>query len=252
MRIIVSVLVFSMAAVAAAAQSRQNYIFWSGDKACGQKSSEIPDVETVMCSSTMTERGPVSTISHRGISLAVAFLDDDEYSIVAARVTNSNSEVIAFDSDVWGAAHFKAKTDFYSGGKPLVAETSIPSRNIIRRMIYANKLENSLDAVNAEGVKTSETKTVRRPDGTTQRVDMIVPDKEAQAASERRGLARSELITNEQRRIRSAALTAKSVQAGASVAGLVYFRRVKKADFVLYSLTIGETTFVFQLPRKTK
>ncbi|HEX3102701.1 MAG TPA: hypothetical protein VHQ01_12945, partial [Pyrinomonadaceae bacterium] len=141
---------------------------------------------------------------------------------------------------------------FYAGDKPIVAETSIPSRDIVRGMSSGAKLDNSLDTFIADSTMTTETKELRRPDGTRYKITVPVQDKQAKDEAVRRTETRTETITNEQRRIRSTALTAKSVPAEGSVAGLVYFRRVKKADFVVFSIKVEDTTFVFQLPRKTK
>ena len=252
MKTIVSVLTLLILTVAAQAQNARKVVFWSGDKSCGYRSKAISEQDLIKCETVPTERGPVSFIGYNDIGLMIAFLDDDDQMIVAARITNSSQEVVPFDSDLWGAAHFKSKAGFYSGERPIVAETSLPSRDIVRGMSTGAKMDNSLETFMADGTMTTERREMRRPDGTRYTVIVPVQDQDAQAEAVRRTETRTENITNEQRRIRSTALTAKSVPARGSVAGLVYFRRVKKADFVLFSIKIEETIFVFQLPRKTK
>ncbi len=133
-----------------------------------------------------------------------------------------------------------------------MAETSIPTRDILRQMATGVRQESSLDTFIADGQKVNETKEIRRQDGTRYKVDVIVPDKQTQEAVARQNAARSEMVMSEQRRIRETALTAKSVQPGQSIKGLVYFRRLKNVEFVVFSLSLDGTTYVFQLPRVKK
>ena len=252
MKTVASVLILLFLALAMNAQNARKTIFWSGDSGCGFKSRSVSKEDRVACSSLVTHRGPVSTISLNGIGLAVAFLEEDRYIIVAARIINQTPDVILFDSDLWGAAHFKARGSFYAGEKPISAETSMPSRDIIRLMSSATKLDNSLGEFMAETTLTNETREVRRSDGTRQRITVFVPDKAVKDAEARQTVNRAERLTADQVRIRNTALTVKSVPAAGSVDGLVYFRRFSKAQFVVFSLAVGDAVFVFQLPRSHK
>ena len=249
MRILASFLFLSSIAAAALGQSAQRMVFWSGDSGCGYKSKAFTPDDKISCSVTTTERGPVNTLTVNGVGLTVAFVEEDDYHIVAARITNSTNEFVMFDADVWGAAHFKSREDYSARRKPLVAETSIPSSLIIKSMAYGTKLSNSLDTFIAEGEKTSGTKSVRRPDGTVVRTRVIIPDEAAKESAARNTEIRSENTTNEQRRIRRDALTTKTVPANGFVKGLVYFRLVGKAEFVLFSFRVGDVNYVFRLPR---
>jgi hypothetical protein len=241
------VLILITAIITVHSQRGRNVIVWSGDKGAA-----ITELDTVTCGSIPTERGPVSTISRNGIGLAVAFLEGDNYHIVAAHLKNTSPDVALFDADLWGAAHFKTKEGYYAREKPIVAETSVPSRDMLRGLATGVKLDSSLDTFMAEGQTTVETRQLTRPDGTKYKVDVIVPDPEAKEAATRHNAARLDMVTSEQRRIRDSALTAKTVPAVGSVNGLVYFRRVKSADFVVFSIKVDETYFISQLPRKKK
>ncbi len=232
------------------AQTPQRVVFWSGDPGCGYKSRAFTAEDKVACSVTVTERGPVNTLTVNGVGLTVAFVEEDDYHVVAARITNSTDEFVMFDADVWGAAHFKSREDYAARRKPLVAETSVPTSLIIKSMAYGTKLSNSLDEFIAEGEKTSGTKSVRRSDGTVVRTRVIVPDEAAKESAARNTEIRSENTTNEQRRIRRDALTTKTVPANGFVKGLVYFRLVGKAEFVLFSFRVGDVNYVFRLPRR--
>lgn len=225
-------------------------VVWNGDPGCGFRSRSVPKDDVFVCTSVLTERGTVATISHDGVTLSAAFLEDDEYHIVGAGITNETPDPIFFDADIWAAAHYKNRDAFANRKKPIGAETSVPSRDILRVLATGVKYENSLDAFIADGIKTNETKIYRRSDGTTYRADRIIPDKEAQAAAARQNSDRAKMVMNEQRRIRRTALTAKSVQANSSVKGLVYFRRFKESEFVVFSLSVADTTYVFQVPRR--
>lgn len=233
----------------ASAQGGKKLIFWSGDANCGVKSRAVVAPETVKCEQVSTERGPVSKITYDGIVLSVAFLEDDDKLIVGANIKNTTDAIIGFDPDMWGAAHFKTKSGFYGGEKPIAAETSLPSRDMIREMSSDGRLVNSIGEFIAETQMTAETRRVRRPDGTEYIRTTIIPDKAAKEAEARQKENRHETLSNEQRRIRSTALTVRSVAANSSVKGLVYFRAYKKAEFVIYSIKVADTTFVFQLPR---
>lgn len=234
------------------AQTTQRVVFWSGDAGCGYKSKAFTAEDKIVCGVVTTERGPVNTLTVNGVGLTVAFVEEDDYHVVAARISNSTDEFVIFDTDVWGAAHFKSREDYSARRKPIVAETSIPTSLIIKSMAYGTKLSNSLDTFIAEGEKTSGTKSVRRPDGTVVRVREIIPDKAAQAAAAETSNIRAENTTNEQRRIRRDALTTKTVPANGFVKGLVYFRLVGKAGFVLFSFRVGDVNYVFRLPRSKK
>lgn len=250
MKLLRSGLIIISFVFAAFAQSPEKLIFWGGDTNCGFKSRGITSPETAKCDSISTERGPVSVITYDGVTLAAAFLEEDGQLIVGTRIANSTDEVIGFDSDDWGAAHFDSKADFYSGKKPILAETSVPTRDIIRGMSREGKLGNLLGEFVAENQMTAETKRIRRADGTEYLRTTIVPDKEAREAEARQRVNRTESLTIEQRRIRATALTRKSVAANSFVKGLVYFRLENKAELVVFSLKVADTTFVFLLPRK--
>lgn len=252
MRTILLGLILLTFTTASLAQGGKKMIFWSGDANCGVKSRAITAPETVKCEQIQTARGPVSKITYDGIVLSVAFLEDDDKLIVGANIKNTTSDIIGFDPDMWGAAHFTTKTGFYAGEKPIAAETSLPTRDMIREMSSDGRLVNSIGEFIAETQMTAETRRVRRPDGTEYIRTTIIQDKAAKEAEARQKENRNETLSNEQRRIRSTALTVRSVAANSSVKGLVYFRSHKKAEFVIYSLKVADTTFVFQVPRVSK
>ncbi len=250
MKTLASVLLLSIAALTVRAQTARKVIFYNGDKNCGYTSRSIPPEDRIGCGAIQTERGNVNFIRHNDVSLSVAFLEEDDYILVAAKVVNTGKDPLMFDSDQWGAAHFATKTGANKGERPLVAETSIPSRDIVRGMTSGRKMDDSLDTFIAENQKTGEIRDVRLPDGSRVRRVVVVPDKAAQEEAYRRGEIRMANTTSEQRRIRNTALTAKTIMPNDAVKGVVYFRRVKKAEFVVFAFEIDGTTFVFQLPRK--
>ncbi len=62
--------------------------------------------------------------------------------------------------------------------------------------------------------------------------------------------SRREHAITKQERIRKYALTQKTVPPFGYAKGLVYFRRVKKADVVVFSFTILDSIYVFRLLRR--
>ncbi|MGE3467976.1 MAG: hypothetical protein AB7J13_13715, partial [Pyrinomonadaceae bacterium] len=247
-RILLSGLIILTISAAAMSQGARKVIVWTGDPECGFKSRAVDKPETVFCDSIPTERGPVSTITYDGVTLAAAFLEDGDRFIVGAQIRNDTDEVIGFDSDRWGAAHYRSRDEMVRRELPILAETSIPSRDIIRRMASGTRLENSLGDFMGDMQVVGETREIRRNDGTKYKTTVIVPDKNAAAHSDRIETNRTELSESEQRRLRKTALTAKSVRAGDSVRGLVYFRRIDDSAFVVYSLKVADVTFVFMVP----
>ncbi|MFZ1701797.1 MAG: hypothetical protein WBO10_13875 [Pyrinomonadaceae bacterium] len=248
MKIIVCALIVLTITVAGSAQSAKKLIFWNGEPRCGLKSKGIDKPETIFCDSIVTERGPVSTITYDGVTLAAVFLEDGDRLIVAAQIKNDTDQFIGFDSDRWGAAHFKSRIEFVERKAPLLAETSIPSRDIIRTMASGTRLENSLGEFMGDMQVVGETRDLRRDDGSRVKTTVIVPDQSAADQADRLEKTRTEVSSREQRRLRKTALTAKSVRAGGSIKGLVYFRRVNDAEFVVYSLKVANVAFVFQVP----
>jgi len=224
-------------------------ILWGGDPACGFRGKGFLADEKVSCSSVETPRGPLSVINHDGLSLAIGFLEDDNRIIVAALLKNSTDQAIEFDTDIWGAAHFRTVQGFYASNKPIVAETAIPSRDIVRGVMSGVTLDNSADVFLAGVAKTSEVKEVRRPDGTRVKKIVIVDDQDAQDQAASRGDSRAQVAGDELEKIRKTALTQKWVPAQNSVKGLVYFRRVKKAGLVVFNFRIGDTLYLFRYPR---
>jgi hypothetical protein len=186
------------------------------------------------------------------VSLSVAFLEGDGYNMVGAAISNGGDKPVVFDTDSWGGAHFKKRSDYYERKSPVVAELSIPTRDIMRGLALGVKYENSLDTFMAEGARTTEAREVRRPDGTRYRVQTTVPDKEAVEQAARQNGARSELAAAQQRQLRETALTAKSVPGGGTVKGLVYFRKLKDIELSVYSIEVDGITYVFVLPYTKK
>src|SRR5258708_17243254 len=150
------------------AQNVQNkVVVWGGDKACGWKSRFILPDEFLTCESFATPRGIVSVVNHNGISLAVGFLEYDDFIIVATRIENTTNQPFEFDSDLWGPAHFDTKESFYKGNKPIRAETSVPSRDIVRGITSDVILDNSADIFLASISKASKVKEIITLDSTT-------------------------------------------------------------------------------------
>ena len=253
MKICILAIIWSIfASLTVDAQQSSKLLFWTGEPGCGYRSGPFAASDSISCSSVATERGPVSHVMVNGVGLAAAFLEKNDYIIVGARITNSTAEPIMFDTDLWGAAHFKTRSGLTNGEKPILAETSIPTRDLIRSNIFGTKLGAQGDKMIADGQVKGETREVRRSDGTRYRMDVIVPDKDAQNASVRRSQAEMQQVVKEQAQIRKTALTAKSVRARGIEKGLVYFRRVKEADLVVFSLSVGDITYVFRLPTNRK
>lgn len=247
-----AVLILLAFSLTALPQSVRKVVYFTGEDDCGYKSRSGSDPGNTKCRTFSTDRGPVSEIEQDGVVLSIAYLEDGDYIILAARIANLTPEPVMFDTDIWGAAHFRSKEGFYSGEKPVVAETSVPTREIIRAMSSSTKLDNSLDVFIAESQKSSETKETRRNDGTIVRTTVFVPDKAALESAQRKSELRTESMTGNQRKIRENALTSKYVSSNGSVKGLVYFRRIKEAELVVLSLIVGDTRFVFRFPRKPK
>lgn len=225
-------------------------VVWSGANDCGYKSKAVSPDESIMCGSLETPRGFVSTINHEGVNLAVAFLENADFIIVATQIKNTTNMPFEFDTDLWGAAHFATRDGFYQADRPLLAETAIPSRDIVRGIRSGVNLDNSMDTFMAGVAKTVEVKMVRRSDGTLVRSERIVDDQEAKRRAGSGNEIRSEHATEEQERIRKTAMTQKWVTAGGSARGLVYFRRVKQAGLVVFSFRVLDTTYIFRLLRK--
>ena len=249
MRKTVILLIFLLTTSAAFSQAKQKVVVWNGSATCGYKNFTLDNDESLTCSSIQTPRGPISVFEHDGVSLAVAFLEDDDFILVATQIRNSTTRSLDFDSDKWGAAHFKTSESFSKGNKPMVAESAIPSRDIIRGIKSGVYMDDSADNLMASITKTSETKEVRKADGTRVRKVVITQDKEAEQVAASRNSSRSVYANGEQERIRKTALTQKWVGPQADAKGIVYFRREKKAGLVVFALKIGDTTYLIRLLR---
>jgi hypothetical protein len=241
-----ALLIAVAAAALTQAQSPLKVVVWSGDKDCGRA------VTQVSCESLQTPRGIVSVINDgaSSVSLAVSFSEDGDHIIAATHIKNTSDEPLIFDSDIWGAAHFSKKESARNGGRPIVAETAIPSRDLLRGIRSGAAVDSSADSFMASITKTGEVREVRQQDGTRQRKLLIVDDQQAVRDAGQRNDSRREHAISKQERIRKHALTQKSVPAFGSAKGLVYFRRVKKADVVVFSFKVLDSIYVFRLLRK--
>ena len=101
MKILALFLFLFAIAAAAVGQSAQRVVFWSGDAGCGYRSKAFTAEDKISCSVTNTERGPVNTLAINGVALTVAFLEEGDYHIVAARISNSTNEFVMLDADLW-------------------------------------------------------------------------------------------------------------------------------------------------------
>ena len=220
-------------------------IVWSGDRDCGRVTLQAT------CEALQTPRGNVSVIndSKNELSLAVSFYEDGDYIIAAVHLKNTSKEPLAFDSDVWGAAHFSKKENARTGGKPIVAELAIPSRDLLRGIRAGAAQTSAADSFLASISKAGEVREVRQQDGTRKRQLVIVDDQQAVRDASLRTVSRRDHSIEEQERIRKHALTHKTVPADGSVKGLVYFRRVKKAEVVVFSFNVLDSLYVFRLLR---
>jgi hypothetical protein len=230
-------------------QGADKVVMWSGQPTCGWKSARARAAESYKCFALPTGRGSVSSIAHDGLTLSVAFLDHEDFMIAAVQIKNSSRDPLNFDPDSFGAAHFKERKDFIEGKKPIVAESAIPTREKVREMSSQVRTDNSAGDFMADIQMTSETIAIRKADGTVARVKRIVPDKQAQTDEESMGEIRSSVAQKKMAKMRENALTARYAAPGEAVKGLVYFRRVKKAEFVVFSFTLLDTEYVFMLPK---
>lgn len=256
MRVLTILKGFSLAAVFAPACFGQwttsKVVIWSGQDTCGWKSPAVEPTEQYRCFAVPTDRGTVSAVAHDGITLSVAFLDHDEYLIAAVQIRNSSREPVNFNPDSFGAAHFKQRKDFIEGKEPIVAETAIPTREKVRELSSQVRSANSAADFMADLQMTGETVNIRKADGSMGTGIRIVPDKQAKAQEHALEEMRSRAVEKKMEDMREKALTARYVAPGDSVKGLVYFRRVKKAEFVVFSFRLLETEYVFLLPKTPK
>lgn len=246
MRNTFALLIAVLAASFTHAQTPLKVIVWTGDKNCGRPAAQVT------CVSLETPRGLVSVVNDNrsSLSLAVSFYEDGDHIIAAAHLKNSSDEPLQFDSDNWGAAHFSKKENARSGGKPILAETAIPSRDLLRGIRSGAAVDNSVDSFMASIAKSSEVREVRQADGSRQRKLVIVEDQQAKRDASSRNDSRREHSITKQERIRKHALTQKTVPAFGYAKGLVYFRRIKKADVVVFSFPVLDSIYVFRLLRR--
>jgi hypothetical protein len=248
--VLLLVLISSMGILA---QSKaRKFVVWNPDKACALTSRSLRGDNTLECSVQETPRGPVSSVSHGGMSLSVAFIEEDGYLMAAVMVQNRNAEPLDIDTDHWGAAHFAKHEDFTSGVKPIHAETSIPSRDLVRGIKSGIGIDNSTDTFMASITKSVEVRERPRPDGRRQREVNIVDDAEAKDLAGARSTSRAEAAEAAQAKFRRNAVTQKWVPAGDKIKGLVYFKRIKKARLVVFSFDIQDTAYIFRLSRGQK
>ncbi len=245
MRNTFALLIAIAAAAVTPAQSPLKVVVWSGDKNCSRANPQVS------CESLQTPRGIVSVINDpaSSVSLGVSFFEEGEHIIAAAHIENTSDEPLMFDSDMWGAAHFSKKENARRDGKPMLAETAIPSRDLLRGIRSGTAVDSSADSFMASITKTGEVREVRQADGSRQRRLLIVDDQQAVRDARLRNDSRRKHSLSQQERIRKHALTQKTVPASGSVKGLVYFRRVKKADVVVFSFRVLDSIYVFRLLR---
>jgi hypothetical protein len=246
LRNIFALLIAVAATAIVGAQAPLKVIVWTGDKNCARGTSQVT------CESLETPRGIVSVINDplNELSIAVSFFENGDHIIAATHLKNTSDESLLFDSDLWGAAHFKRKEKSALDSPPILAEMAIPSRDLLRGIRSGAAVDSSVDSFMASIARSGEIREVRQPDGSRQRRLVIVEDRQAKQDASLRSDARREHAIDEQERIRKHALTQKSVPAFGSAKGLVYFRRVKKADFVVFSFRILDSAYVFRLLRK--
>ncbi|QYO66962.1 hypothetical protein [Leptolyngbya sp. 7M] len=227
-------------------QASSRVIVWGGEERCGYRSPAISEEESVRCQTEDTPRGKISILHHRGLSLLMAMLEDDKYVIIAAQISNETTEPIGFDPDKWGAAYYKDSPSFHEGARPLSAELSIPSRDLVRGIASGALIDSSGDNYLAGVSRTNTIRDLRNSEGTRTREIVQTNDREAEQLARMRTEARKGLTEREQERIRKTALTQKWVGAGESAKGLVYFNRFRKAGLVVINVPIDDTTYVFR------
>jgi hypothetical protein len=248
-KVLVLLILLVTVAVASAQTPKRKTIVFNGDKSCGRKNFQPATDESIVCESLVTPRGNVSVVTHDDISIAVGFVEDEHYIIVATQIKNTSEQPLDIDTDTWGAAHFESKEAFFAGKKPFLAESAIPSRDIVRGITSGVTLDDSADTFMASISTASEVKQVRLQDGTRVKRVVIVEDPQAQTIAGSRKDSRAQSAVNEKDKIRKNAMVQKWVAAHGDAKGLVYFRREKKAGLVMFSFTIGDTAYVFRLLR---
>ena len=229
--------------------AQRRYVVWSGEQDCGAKGGGIFGSEVISCSSVETPRGTVSMLSHDGLTLGIAIIEEGELLILGAQIRNSTPAVIQFDTDLWGVSHFRKISDPTDRVKPLAAETSIPYRDLVGGANASAAKDSAIDVYLAENSKTARTREVRRPDGNRTRSTVVLPDEDAVRMADDRVVSRRALAGEEKEKYRNSPLARKWLAPNTAVAGLVYFRRYRKAELVIFSIKLRDTTYIYRLSR---
>lgn len=230
--------------------AQRRYVVWTGDENCGPKGSGIALDESISCTSVETPRGRVSSFTHDGLALAVAFVEQDDLIVLGVHIRNDTGETVQFDFDKWGAAHFKSPDALREREKPIAAETSIPYRDLIRNSRASASKDVAIDTYIADQSTTMETRRRRRDDGTIVTNTVMTADEEAARLARERAVSRQKLAAQEKARYREGSLSAKWLAPGDHTKGMVYFRRHDKAGLVVFSLRVNGTVYIFRFLRE--
>lgn len=242
-----AILILIGGTLAVSAQSR--YVVWTGDESCGPKGIGIAPKERISCTSVETPRGRVSSFVHDGLSIAAAFVEMDGFLVLGVHLRNDTSKTIRFDSDKWGAAHFRSQDAVHLGKKPIAAETSVPYRDLIRNSRVLAAKDVAIDTYLADQSTTLETTRRRREDGTVVTSTVMTADEEASRLAKERAISREALAKQEKERFREGILSRKWLPPGGDTQGLVYFRKFDKAELVVFSLKVNGTVYIFRFLR---
>jgi hypothetical protein len=198
------------------------------------------------------------------LTLAIRLTSDEGFLVLQTVLVNNSEKLIEFDSDRWEAAHYASLPDSTKANADLKTERSIPSRDLIRDIRTETADSLLLEKFMTESLierRTDSSPIVENPRNqkmtpvpTSNRGARPVqePNKADQERAQNMGISSVALSQAKQKEIRKYALIAKSIPPKGSLKGLVYFKRVKKAEIAEFRLPIGDATFSFVIPYVNK
>ncbi|MEQ1764106.1 MAG: hypothetical protein ABL984_13315 [Pyrinomonadaceae bacterium] len=241
-------------------QHREQILFWSDQTDCGSKKLK-PNADSVPeCGIVEDPNGPVRTLGFNNLKLFLQFAESKERFMIRLRIENLGDQSIALDRELWSDAHYESEVSFKSKQPPILNErvSYRPPPRVVAPHLSGPTQGSSSNRSEIPGLRRTTTSIeAGRVSAGPQQIpagqgSIAVIPMTSTASTGSVGVVSTKGLPKRSPFFVPAEFRLDALGANSSGSGVLYFRQVKKSQFKVVFIHLGDTTFVFQVVRPTK
>lgn len=241
-------------------QYRERILIWSDQSDCGSNNLKPGAGSVPSCEVIEDPNGPVRTMAFNNLKMFLQFAESKERFMIRFRIENRGDQDITLDRQLWSVAHYEDEASFRSKEAPLLNErvSYRPPLKTIAPHVSGPTQSSSSNRSEIPGLRrtTTSIEAGRVAAGAQQipagQGSIAVIPMTSTASTGSVGVVSTKGLPKRSPYFVPGEFRLDELGANSSGSGVLYFRQVKKSQFKVVFIHLGDTTFVFQVVRPTK